>query len=327
MGRSRDDDVTELAGELRAELEAQHVPAALPLVGDEMIGRDAELHSACALLVRRDVTLLTLTGPGGTGKTRLAIQMARQLESVFDRVCFVDLSPVRETTAVIPAIASALAVQPHGGRDILESLAAACAGRRTLLVLDNFEQVVSAAPALTRLAAAAPGVKLLVTSRMRLGVRAEHEFFVAPLAVPDEQVDAAALRENAAVRLFVRRASSANPALVWDDDTLRASARVCMRLDGLPLAIELAAARCRLMSPSALAARVEDGFDLLSGGSRDMPERHRTIRRTVAWSVALLGPDEKRLWARLTIFAGGCTLAAAEAVCAGATRASRCSMA
>jgi predicted ATPase len=197
---------------------------------------------------------------------------------------------VRETTAVIPAIASALALQPHGGLAILESLAAACAGRRTLLVLDNFEQVVSAAPALTRLAAAAPGVKLLVTSRMRLGVRAEHEFFVAPLAVPDEQVDAAALRENAAVRLFVRRASSANPALVWDDDTLRASARVCMRLDGLPLAIELAAARCRLMSPSALAARVEDGFDLLSGGSRDMPERHRTIRRTVAWSVALLGP-------------------------------------
>ena len=318
LGQEPRDTVTELAAELRAESLAQRVPAALPLVGDEMIGREAELRAACALLVRPAVALVTLTGHGGTGKTRLAIQMARQLESAFDRVCFVDLSQVREPTAVIPAIVSALAVQPHGGRDVLESLAAACVGRRTLIVLDNFEQVVSAAPALTRLAAAAPGVRLLVTSRMRLGVRAEHEFFVAPLAVPDERADAAALRDNAAVRLFVRRASSANPALTWDRDALRAAARVCMRLDGLPLAIELAAARCRLMSPSALAARVEDGFDLLSGGSRDMPERHRTIRRTVAWSVALLGPDEKRLWARLTIFAGGCTLPAAEAVCASA---------
>ena len=318
LGEEPRDAVTALADELRAEVRAQGAPAPLPLVGDEMIGREVELRAACALLVRPAVALLTLTGPGGTGKTRLAIQMARQLESVFDRVCFVDLSTVRESSAVIPAIASVLGVQPHGGRDILESLAAACAGRRILLVLDNFEQVVSAAPALTRLAASAPGVRLLVTSRMRLGVRAEHEFFVAPLVVPDEHADTATLRESAAVRLFVRRASRANPALAWDDDSLRAAARLCSRLDGLPLAIELAAARCRLMSPSALVARVENGFDLLSGGSRDMPERHRTIRHTVAWSVALLGPDEKRLWARLTIFPGGCTLSSAEAVCGGA---------
>lgn len=317
VGEPPHDAVTVLVGELRGHAERERAVAPLPLVGDEMIGRDAELDAACSLLARDHVVLVTLTGPGGTGKTRLAVQMARRLQPRFDRVSFIDLAPVRESAAVIPAIATALGVQPQSGRDALESLAAACAGSRTLLVLDNFEQVVAAAPQLTRFAAAAPGVKLLVTSRMRLSVRVEHEFFVAPLAVPDEHVAVEMLRANDAVRLFERRARAANPALVFDDDAARAAARVCARLDGLPLAIELAAARCRLMSPRTVAARVDAGFDVVSGGGRDVPERHRAIRHAIAWSVALLAAEQRRLWARMSVFAGGCTLTAVEEVCGG----------
>lgn len=316
VGEAPHDAVTELVAELRSQVERGRAVAPLPLVGDDMIGRDAELDAACALLARDDVVLVTLTGPGGTGKTRLAVQMARRLQPRFERVSFIDLAPVRESAAVIPAVATALGVQPQSGRDALDSLAAACAGSRMLLVLDNFEQVVAAAPQLTRFAAGAPGVKLLVTSRMRLCVRAEHEFFVAPLGVPDEHAGVAALRANDAVRLFERRARAANPAIVFDDEAVRAAARVCARLDGLPLAIELAAARCRLMSPRTVAARVDAGFDVVSGGGRDVPERHRAIRHAIAWSVALLAPDERRLWGRMSVFAGGCTLAAVEAVCA-----------
>jgi len=291
-------------------------PSRLPLIGDEMIGREAELRAACALLERPDVRLLTLTGAGGTGKTRLAVQMARELESRMDRAYFIDLSPVRDPAGVVPAIAAAIGARPQGAHDLLEAVASTCSGRRTLLVVDNFEQVAAATPALTRLLAAAPSVKLLVTSRMRLGIRAEHEFFVTPLSVPMSDASPAARRENPAVRLFMRRALDANAALVFDDETVLATARICARLDGLPLAIELAAARCRLMSPRTIATRIEAGFDLVSGGSRDMPERHQTIRQAVAWSFALLAESERRLFARMAVFAGGCTLAAVEAVCA-----------
>ncbi len=291
-------------------------PSLLPLVGDAMIGREAALAAACALLDRPNVPLLTLTGAGGVGKTRLAIQVARNRESEFDRVYFVDLSPVRDADGVAPAIAAAVGFPLQGDRLPLDAFASLCAGRRVLLVLDNFEQVVSAAPMVARLAAIAPTLKVLVTSRVRLGVAGEHELNVAPLDVPTDDTGVAALRDNPAVRLFVRRASDANAALVMDDQAIRAAASICARLDGLPLAIELAAARCRLLSPHTVASRLAAGFGLLSGGSRYSPGRHQTMRHTVAWSYALLAPDEQRLFVRMAVFAGGCTLSAAESICA-----------
>ncbi|HEY6825598.1 MAG TPA: tetratricopeptide repeat protein, partial [Gemmatimonadaceae bacterium] len=293
-------------------------PSRLPVIADEMIGRDDELSVATSLIERSDLSLLTLTGAGGTGKTRLAIQVARAVEPRVDRVWFVDLSALRDSVGVIPAIASACGVQlePSGGRDPVDAIASFLAGRRVLIVLDNFEQVVDAGGAIGRLVNAAPEAKLLVTSRMRLGIRAEHEFVVAPLALPDDPTNIAALRTNSAVRLFLRRAAAANPSLAADDDTLIAAARICARVDGLPLAIELAAARCRLMSPRTIATRLESCLDLVSGGGRDMPARQQTIRETVAWSVALLSDAERRVFARFGAFAGGAFVPAAEWVCA-----------
>jgi predicted ATPase/DNA-binding SARP family transcriptional activator/tRNA A-37 threonylcarbamoyl transferase component Bud32 len=292
------------------------VQSLLPDVADEMIGRDAELHAVASLLDRPDVRLLTLTGAGGTGKTRLAIHAARELEPHVDRVAFVDLASLNDPTRVAPAIAAAIGVQPESGRDLIDAIASANAGRRTLLVLDNFEQVVSAASTVAQLVAAAPTMKMLITSRTRLGIRAEHEFFVAPLSLPDPGADASALRDNPAVRLFIRRASAANAALVFDEEALAAAAKICSRIDGLPLAIELAAARCRLMSPRVIAARIASGFELVSGTGRDLPARHQTIREAVRWSVALLTPSERSTFGRMAIFAGGCTVDAAESVCA-----------
>ena len=291
-------------------------PSRLPVIADEMIGRDNELHIATSLLEQPGLSLLTLTGAGGTGKTRLAIQVAHAIEPRVDRVWFVDLSALRDSAAVIPAVASACGVESEPGRDPVYAIASSLAGRRVLIVLDNFEQVVDAAEALARLVNAAPNAKLLVTSRRRLGIRAEHEFFVAPLALPEDPTDIGALRTNSAVRLFLSRAAAANPSLAVDDDTLGAAARICARVDGLPLAIELAAARCRLMSPVTIATRLQSGLDLVSGGGRDMPARQHTIRETVAWSVALLSDAERRVFARFGVFAGGASVAAAEWVCA-----------
>jgi predicted ATPase/DNA-binding SARP family transcriptional activator len=308
------------AGEIARALAngASAPPSSIPATGDSMIGRDAELAAACALLERTDVSLVTLTGPGGVGKTRLAIQVARAREPQCDRVYFVDLSPVRDPSGVIPAIAAAIGLPLQSDRNAHDALAAAFDGRRTLLVLDNFEQIASAAPTLSRLSADAPTLELLVTSRVRLGIPAEHELHVSPLAVPDIGAPVDAIRKSAAVQLFVRRASDASAAIVFDDEAIGAAARICARLDGLPLAIELAAARCRLMSPRSVARRLDAGLGLLSGGRRHTPERHQTMRHAVAWSYALLRPEEQRLFVRMAVFAGGCTLAAAEAVCGDA---------
>ena len=306
------------AGEVSRSLKrgADAPPSLLPLVGDPMVGREEELEAARAVLTDPDVTLLTLSGAGGVGKTRLAIQLARGCESAYDRVYFVDLSPVRDADSVVPAIAAAVGTSLEGDREPLDALATLCATRRVLLVLDNFEQVASAAPTLSRLAALAPSLKMLVTSRVRLGIAGEHEMNVAPLPVPADDATQADRRSNPAVRLFLRRATDANPAIVVDDEVVSAASEICARLDGLPLAIELAAARCRLLTPRAVAMRLAAGFGLLSGGSRHAAVRHQTMRHTVAWSHALLTPEEQRLFVRLAVFAGGCTLAAAEAVCA-----------
>ena len=311
----------DLDGEPNAKIMAfasslRGMPSRLPVIADEIIGRDDELRVATALIERSDISLLTLTGAGGTGKTRLAIQVARAVEPRVDRVWFVDLSPLRDWAAVVPAIAAVCGVQQEAGRDPVDAIGSSLAGRQVLIVLDNFEQVVDAAGEIARLVNSAPDAKLLVTSRMRLGIRAEHEFIVAPLALPDDPTDMDALRANSAVRLFLRRAAVANPSLVVGDDTLGAAARVCARVDGLPLAIELAAARCRLMSPRTIATRLEFGLDLVSGGGRDLPARQKTIRETVAWSVALLSDAERRVFARFGAFVGGASVGAAEWVCA-----------
>ncbi len=296
---------------------ASDTPSNLPASTDELIGRERELASARVLLERPDVRLLTLTGAGGSGKTRLAVQLATDLESSLDRVYFVDLSSVREPAGVLPAIASAIGVHGQGENTLMEPVSAALASQRVLIVLDNFEQVVGAAPSVSLLISRCPTVTILVSSRIRLGLRAEHEFFIAPLAIPDdpESASIAELRASPAVQLFERRAREADAALVLDDDAVRAVAGICVRLDGLPLAIELAAARCRLMSPHNILARLGKGFMLLTGGGRDMPERHRTIRQTIVWSHGLLAANEQRVFARIAVFAGGCTLEAIEAVC------------
>ena len=298
---------------------APPAPSQLPAHGELLVGREREVATARALVERPDVALVTLTGSGGSGKTRLAVQLAIELEQHTDRVYFVDLSALRETAGLLPAIAETIGAHGGADHDALPRLAAVLSAQRTLLVLDNFEQIVAAASVLGRLIDAAPSLKVLVTSRVRLGIRSEHEFFVSPLGTPEDvaTADASVLRRNPAVQLFVQRAATANPRLALDDDAVRAIARICVRVDGLPLAIELAAARCRLMTPGAVLARVDKGFEVLAGGRRDAPERQQTMRQTIAWSRDLLSGSEQALFARMAVFAGGCTLEAAEGICLG----------
>jgi predicted ATPase/DNA-binding SARP family transcriptional activator len=290
-----------------------------PAIGS-LIGREQALAAAVALLTRPDVRLVTFTGTGGSGKTQLALRVAAQAAGHFaDGLGFVDLSPVTDPTLVLPAIAHALGVRDQPQRSTLEAIVAELGPRRYLLLLDNFEQVVDAAPDITRLLAGCARLSVAVTSRVRLRVRGEHEFFVAPLVVPDLAAVAAGettsgLRTAPAVELFVQRAREAGADLPLDDVSLRTIAKICVRLDGLPLAIELAAARMRLLSPTAILAHLDHSLELLTGGGRDLPERHRTLRGAIAVSDGLLTPRERRAWGRLAIFSGGGGLDAAAAV-------------
>ncbi|MFN2566491.1 MAG: protein kinase, partial [Gemmatimonadaceae bacterium] len=309
------------AGDFAAALVApESAAAALPPASDSLIGREQALAGAVALLTRSDVRLVTFTGAGGSGKTQLALHVAAQAAAHFpDGVGFVDLSPLRDPTLVLPAIAHALGVREQPQRSTLDAVVAHFGARRYLLVLDNVEQVVDAAPDVARLLACCARLSVAVTSRVRLRIRGEHEFFVAPLAVPDLAVAAsgeprAGLRNVPAVELFVRRALEARSDLPLDDATLRDVAQICVRLDGLPLAIELAAARVRVLSPAAILARLDHRLELLTGGARDLPERHRSLRGAIAGSDELLAPRERRAWHRLAVFSGGCGLDAAAAV-------------
>jgi predicted ATPase/DNA-binding SARP family transcriptional activator len=287
----------------------------LPAPPDALIGRAGETVAATALLTSGEVRLLTFTGAGGTGKTRLALETAAACEPHFDAVSFVDVSSVTLPREVESAMAEVLGVHTAEGVDQFAAIAAAIGATRMLLVLDNFEQVVSAAPMIARLLGACRNLKVLVTSRVRLGVRGEHEFFVAPLALRLENAQSGELAP--AVALFVSRARSAQASFTADPATLATIDAICARLDGLPLAIELAAARCRLMSPAAMLARLESGFDVLTGGARDMPARHQTMRRAIQWSHGLLDAVHQDLLSRLAVFSGGFSLAAAERVCSG----------
>jgi predicted ATPase len=291
----------------------------LPGQPTPLLGRDHEVAAVCALLRRDDVRLVTLTGPGGIGKTSLAVQVAADLVDAFpDGVWFVRLSALSDPALVVPTVAQTLGLREQGSQPFAEILREHLRERRLLLVLDNFEQVVGAAPEVAALLAAAPRLRVLVTSRVSLHLRGERDFPLAPLPLPDRGhlPSPERLTQYAAVALFVERAQAARPDFAVTAANAAAIAEICARLDGLPLALELAATRVKLLPPTALLARLSSRLTLLTGGPRDLEERQRTMRATIAWSVELLSPAERILFRRLAVFVGGCTLEAAEAVCA-----------
>ena len=310
-------------------------PNNLPTQLTTFIGRDAELDEAVALLAT--TRLLTLTGPGGTGKTRLSLQLAARASDDFpDGVFFVPLEPIRDPMLVAPRIAMTVGVAEGGTRPIAESLADWLHDKRLLLVLDNFEQVSAAAATVAELLRAAPDIKTIVTSRAVLHVSGEQEYPVPGLPTPPDPghqsglermsvgggarvIDAVALAQYAAVRLFIERAVAVRPSFSVTNENAPAVAAISARLHGMPLAIELAAARIKILSPDAILVRLDHQLDLLAAGARDLPPRQQTLRGAIAWSYDLLDESGKRLLDRLSVFASGCDLASAEAVCGPAT--------
>jgi predicted ATPase len=294
----------------------------LPAQPTQFIGRQAEITSVKNLLMRdsQDIRLVTLTGPGGTGKTRLALQVASELADRFtDGVYFVDLAPIREPEAVPAALARAVGLREKSDRPLFDEIKAQLRDRTMLLLLDNFEQVTSAAPMIGELLQECPHLKLLITSREGLHLRREHIHPVPPLGLPSsdlKQQTIEQLTQYEAVRLFIERVLAVKPDFEVTNENAPAVAEICFRLDGLPLAIELAAARVRLFSPQALLERVGSRLNLLRGGARDLPVRQQTLRDTIDWSYELLDTDEKRLFGLLSIFSS-CTFEEAEAVAAG----------
>ena len=302
-------------------------PNNLPAQTTRLIGREKDAEAVVQLLKHEDVRLVTLTGPGGTGKTRLSLQVATELIDAYDGgVFFVPLAPITDPALVVSTVARALGVQNVGGRPIVESLENFLKNRHTLLLLDNFEQIISAAPVVAGLLQECSALKVLVTSREVLHLTGEYDYAVPPLTVPERPQNHGAwdaniidLTQFGAVRLFVERAVATMPDFEVTNENAPAIAGICQRLDGLPLAIELVVARIQILTPLDMLVRLERKLPLLGKGARDLPARQRTLTGTIEWSYDLLDADEKQLFSRLAVFVGGCTLAAAEAVCAGRT--------
>lgn len=291
----------------------ENQPVNLPAQPTPLIGRARELDEVCGLMRRDDVHLVTLTGPGGTGKSRLALQAAADLVGEFPHgVFFVPLASLTDPDLVVSTIAQTLGVNEASGQSLVPYMAT----KKMLLLMDTFEHVAAAGPDLADLLAKAPGVKVLATSREPLRLSGERVYPVAPLELPDPRrlPDPAALRSCAAVAMFVERARAVDPAFELTSENEAAIAEICVRLDGLPLALELAAARVTLLSPQAMVERLGERLKLLTSGTRDLPQRQRTLRDALSWSHDLLDADEQRLFARLGVFAGGFSLEAAEAV-------------
>src|SRR5829696_8711081 len=292
-------------------------PGNLPHQLSSFVGREAEIAEVERLL--GETRLLTLTGPGGSGKSRLALAVAADLLPRFqDGAWFVDLAPVADPALVPAAVANTLGVPEAADRPILDGLKQHLRDRELLLVADNFEQVAEAGPVLEELLGAAPRVRAIVTSRMVLSLQGEQEYAVPPLPVPDPDRlprDLAELEAMAAVRLFRERAAAASPRFVLTAANAPVVAEVCARLDGLPLAIELAATRTKVLTPEQILDRLKRRLALLTSGPRSLPKRQQTLRAAIAWSYDLLDEAERRLFARLSVFTGGWTFEAAEAVC------------
>ena len=295
-------------------------PNNLPAQRTAFIGREHEATALRQLLSRVDAQLVTLTGPGGIGKTRLALQVAAEAAAEFPGgICFVPLSAVSDHGLIASTIAQALGMRETGNQSPQESLKEYLSGldQPMLLLLDNFEHLVSAAPVIAQLLTTGPKLKVVVTSQAPLHVYGEHEFPVPPLALPDLKSipSLEVLSRLPAVALFVERAQAVKHEFALTRENAPVVAAICARLDGLPLAIELAAARIKLLSPSAMLARLESRLNLLTGGARDLPTRQQTLRSTVDWSYGLLNASEQTLFRRLSVFTGGCTLEGVEAVC------------
>jgi predicted ATPase/class 3 adenylate cyclase len=348
-------DIPDLRAHFSPLRSAERPVSKLPAPSTALVGREQEAAAVCALLTHPDVRLLTLSGPGGIGKTRLALQAAANLlgdhglsgnQGFDDGVFFVALAPIRDPGLVVTAIAQALDVKSVAGQPLAVRLAEHLRDKQALLLLDNFEQVGAAAPFVAELLARCPRLKLLITSRIVLHLYGEHEFVVPPLGLPPQEPPRGYLIKNQepsswntvlgsrfsvlpspeelaqyeAVRLFVERARAVRPDFALTAASAPAVAEICWRLDGLPLAIELAAARCKLFSPEALLARLAGrspgaSLQLLTGGAHDLPERQQTLRNTIDWSYQLLDAAEQALFRRLAVFVGGFTAEAAEAVC------------
>ena len=289
----------------------------LPAQPTPFIGRTSQIAVLKDLILNPDVHLVTLIGPGGTGKTRLSLQVAQEVLDHFpDGVFFVPLADDTNSDQFISRVAQQLEVR-EGGRPLLENIKDYLRDKHLLLVLDNFEQLVSAAPVVGELLAAAPQLKIITSSRIALQLHGEREYPVPPLDLPQAGNESALenLLENESVLLFVGRAQAVHPNFALTMDNASAVAEICRRLDGLPLALELAAARVKLLPPQAILSRLDDRLKLLTGGARDLPSRHQTLRNTLEWSYSLLNEEEKTLYARLSVFVGGFTLEAVEPIC------------
>ena len=294
----------------------RRTPSNLSRIFRPIIGREREVDEVSTILRTEGVQILTLTGVGGTGKTRLAQAVAERLLQEFrEGVFFVEMAAVTQPEMIAATIAQTLGLKEQGERPAVEILAEYLADRSILIVADNFEQVVDGSPILAEIVADSPSAKILVTSRVILRLQNEHEYIVPPLYPPDDQtVSFIEIETNSAVRLFVDRAHAANKAFALSNENARDVAAICTKLEGLPLAIELAAARTKILSPAEILERLDNRLQLLTGGPRDLPERQRTMHGAIGWSYDLLSEEEKRLFRQLSVFNGGFRLEAAEEV-------------